>query len=454
MCAAAYIDSTFAQDVVEEIVHEHHRAVQIPTGVDITTVATHCLAACRRKAVRDLLLTVDVVLTIVLFFTHFLGHWELWPLVGFLAAWVIVMADTWIATYLVVVKRLNPLSFPSHAAPPPTNPYLTRRIEQLARDQRGNLTVYSGFLPFSAAGRDAGGWSFLVDLQKGREDHIGGRSSVREPTPAELYAGVEQALGALEMPNLEIRDRLFVSGSDVRYDRTLMPSELGPPLAWIEPSVVAHYMVAPTHQIRHYRCIEIVDWRGELVVTLFLRFAVRNGRLFCELNKFVLVPLKEELHRLDHLGGGLNPGNLLAMAIATCVATPRLSWRAPRVILKPLGRDLRQSGKAKEVEDDPFFDYGAPVTALDRVRSTHYRRYFQMLDKEMYVKVLERTVLDSIAEILDRHGIDTGEIVERRTTIINNGIMTKELNATNVAAGPKAGISVNLSRSHGSGGES
>src|SRR5882724_4604294 len=46
MCTAAYLDPTFAQDVVDEIVHERHRAIQIPTGVDIATVAKHCLAAC------------------------------------------------------------------------------------------------------------------------------------------------------------------------------------------------------------------------------------------------------------------------------------------------------------------------------------------------------------------------------------------------------------------------
>ncbi len=446
MCVAAYLDGTFAQEVVDEIIHEHHRAVQIPTGVDIATLAKHCLAACRQKLVRDALLMAGLVLAVVLMLAR---HSLSWLVLGFLLAWATVLWDIWSATYGVVVKRLNPLSFSFHGAPVPTDPQLVRRIDELSRDQHGNLTVYSGFLPFSGAGIDVGGWSFLVDLRKGKEDVFGERSAAHEPTPLELYDGVGRSLSALEMSNLQIRDRLFVSGSDVREDRALLPNPLGRPLSWVDPSVLSHFMDSPTHRIRHYRCIEIIDWRGELVVSLFLRFTTGNGRLFCELSKFVLVPLKEELHRLNSLGGGIQLKHVLSMVSSSLFAAPGLWVRSPKIILRPLSRSRDRSNDARRVEKDPFFDYGASVTALDRVRSTKYRRYFQRLDKEMYDKVLERTVLDTIAEILDQHGVDTAELVERRSTIINNGIMMSKqgtINATNLAVGQGAGIRNSLAR--------
>jgi hypothetical protein len=439
MCTAAYLDPTFAQDVVDEVIHESHRAVSVPTGVDIAAVAKHCLAACRQKMVRDGLLTLDVIATIILFFLS-KGSFA-WLLLGFLLGWAIVLWDTCSATYLVV-KRLNPRDFGAHQAPAPTDRRLALRIEELARDQRGNLTVYSGFMPFAAAGLNAGGWSFLIDLSKGRDDVFDGRSTPSELDVTELYAEVARALATLEMSNLGIRDRLFVSGSDVRDDLELLSDPLGPPHAWVELDVLSRYMVSPTHQIRHYRCIEIVDWRGELVVSLFLRFAISNGRLFCELNKFVLVPLKEEFHRLDHMGGGIRLGELLRMISRSAAATPGLSLRAPKVLFRPIGRDMEASNAARRVARDPFYDYGAPVTALDRVRSTRYRRYFQLLDKDMYDKFLERSVLDSLIAVLERHGIDTGELVERSATIINNGVMAKEANISgnNVAVGRSARI--------------
>jgi hypothetical protein len=449
MCAAAYLDDTFAQDVLEEILHERHRAIHIPTGVDIAAVAKHCLAACRQKVVRDLLLTADVVLSIVLLIAN---HDIKWLLYGFLLAWLIVFWDKFFATYLVVVKRLSPASFSSQMAPPAADPYLARRIEELARDQRGNLTVYSGFLPFSGAGLQVGGWSFLIDLRRGKEEAFGETTTVKEPTLGELYEATEHALSALGMTNMEIRDRLFVSGSDVREDRRLMPDPLGPPLSWVDLGVLGHYMVSPTHQIRHYRCIEIVDWRGELVVSLFLRFAISNNRLFCELNKFVLLPLKEELHRLNHLGGRVRIRDLASLALRAGTSTPGLSLRAPKVIYRPVSNAYADSGSTKHVQNDQFFDYGAPITALDRVRSQKYRRYFQRLDKEMYDKVLERTVLDSIVEILDQNGVDTSEIAERRASIMNYNLMIKDSVVGSLAQGRGARIFNLPGRGGGEGG--
>jgi hypothetical protein len=154
---------------------------------------------------------------------------------------------------------------------------------------------------------------------------------------------------------------------------------------------------------------------------------------------------------VNHLGGRMRPRDLAAMVGRAFLATPGLSLRAPKVIVGPLNNIFNQSNSAKHVEKDPFFDYGAPIMALDRVRSIKYRRYFQRLDKEMYDKVLERTVLDSIVQILDQHGIDTAEIAERRATIINNGILMKDstLNADNLAVGPRSGINIKIPRPGG-----
>jgi hypothetical protein len=54
--------------------------------------------------------------------------------------------------------------------------------------------------------------------------------------------------------------------------------------------------------------------------------------------------------------------------------------------------------------------------------------------------VLERTILDSIVDVLQRHNIDPGELVERRDTIINYGIMAGAFHAGDVAVGEGAKI--------------
>jgi hypothetical protein len=435
MCAAAYLDGTFAQDVVDEALREEHRAVQIPAGVDIVPVARHCLAALRQKTTRDALLCLDAVFAVVALFG--LRSVAL-LLLSFLIAWAVVFWDMWMSTYYEVVKRLNARAFSPQDAPVPLDSRMSRRIEELAASQKGNTTVYSGFLPFVGAGFEVGGWSLVVDLRKGKPG-LGSPSAV---DPGEVYTAVRKGIEALGIPNLSVEDRLYVQGTDIRYDPDLLPHPTGRPASTIETTVMQSMIGNSTQRIRHYQGVRVVDWRGELVVSLYLRFPIRSGRMFCEYNNFLLPPLKEELHRADALGTSLELRQVLSIFRRSGLATLGLWPRSPRVILKPLTRSREVSRKLKEVERNPLFDYGARHTALDRVRSTNYRRFFQRVDKEMYVKLLERLVLDKIIEVLSKHDIDTSSIDETRATIINNGVMTGggSVTAQNLAVGSSAGI--------------
>jgi hypothetical protein len=244
------------------------------------------------------------------------------------------------------------------------------------------------------------------------------------------------------MSKLTIEDRAFVNGTDIRDDRALLPLPTGRPSTALPDAALRQFMVAPTHRVRHYTCIRVTDWRGELVLSLYVRFAIANERLFCELSSFLLLPLKPELHRCDGISPKPEVEDLLRLAGRALAEMPILLLRSPSAALRPLWRQRRRAKQLRTVERNVFFDYGSPVTVLDRVRSSDYARYFQMLDKEMHAKVLERTILDAIANTLDAHGVDTGEIVERRTTIINNGLMVQggSVEATNVAVGSAAQI--------------
>jgi hypothetical protein len=360
---------------------------------------------------------------------------------GFLAAWATVVWDLWTATFRVAAKRLTGTAFRPQDAPAVHDAALSERLSELAARQRGNVTVYSGFNPFAGAGFDHGGWSFAVDLRKGRE-----RLGVREtPTAFDsqaLYDAVTMVLGSLDIPGLELADRVFVHGTDIRTDRLLLPEVVGRPVAAIGQPDLMRFIAKPTHRVRHYKCVQVVDWRGELVVSLFLRFSVDNGRLFTELSRFLLTPLRAEYRRVD----GIDPDVTLRQALAIAGRAFRMTlplWlRSPAPIIRPLRRLRREAQRVRRVKRDFFFDYGAPVTALDRARSSEYTRYFQKLDREMYVKVLERSVLDTIVEFLDRHHVDTSELVERRETIINNGVMVPggSVQAHNLAVGAGAKI--------------
>jgi hypothetical protein len=54
--------------------------------------------------------------------------------------------------------------------------------------------------------------------------------------------------------------------------------------------------------------------------------------------------------------------------------------------------------------------------------SGSFGHYFQKMDGDLHNKLFEHEVLDSLIEFLDEHGIDTGNLKERQTTILNTGV--------------------------------
>ena len=56
LCAAAHLDASFRNQVIEQLLDQHYRAVAPSWGVDLKVVVVHCLDARRRAAFRDILL--------------------------------------------------------------------------------------------------------------------------------------------------------------------------------------------------------------------------------------------------------------------------------------------------------------------------------------------------------------------------------------------------------------
>ena len=94
----------------------------------------------------------------------------------------------------------------------------------------------------------------------------------------------------------------------------------------------------------------------------------------------------------------------------------------------------------RRIEENRAFNYGAVTSIRETAADKSYRRYFQKLDKEMYSKLLERTLLDTITDFLDERNIDTSDLKERKTTILNSGVIVSggSIEAENLAVGRRA----------------
>jgi hypothetical protein len=170
-----------------------------------------------------------------------------------------------------------------------------------------------------------------------------------------------------------------------------------------------------------------VSWQGELAVSIFLRLTKNGQCLFAEVSYFLLTPIDPKLKTVDTLLSAPSIRQTISFFMETIIVTPfHLVWAPLAIghrILSAYGAWQQERETERSIEDNPLFDYGAEQSIRVQHSSKSYHSYFQKLDKEMYIKLIERTVLDAMIVFLDEKNVDTSDLRERQTSILNNGVI-------------------------------
>ncbi|WP_165818198.1 hypothetical protein [Frankia canadensis] len=443
LCVAVHLDSRLAQATIEGVFGNRRRVFPATYGVDLAVVAQHAIAGRARHLLRDFLLAALCVLFVI-------GA-ALIPVAATLVLvclWLVVLGELY-ASHTYVERRLTPQAFGERTPPVALSSQQVRRLEEVEEQVLGNVTVYSGYSPFAGNGDILGSWSFSIDVEKGTE--LGGPA--RPFRSEEIRQHVVRAVDDLQWAEIETEERLFVSGRNIRNDRRFLPDPGERPVVRLEPDQLRAFQESPEGSARHYTAFYVSGWHGDLVLAVFLRFVLRPRSLFVEASFSLLPPLQERFYEPD-LRMSSGKGSTLSLSggarllVKSAVLTPGrvfLCWpRLGQAALGPLLSGVREMSERRAVENGINFDFGAPRSVREMASSGQYRTYFQQLDKDMYLKVLEGRILDAITEFLDTRGVDTHSLRERQTTILNNGVMVSgnaSVRAESLAAGPGSAAS-------------
>jgi hypothetical protein len=437
LCASAFLGgAAFRNRVLSYLESESHGALP-ELGVDIELVARACQYAKSRAERFDLYFFFSLLVGLIASAAN-LG---LGIAVIVLAAGVIHFRKKYgDKVSMIAVLRREEFSrasteklFPAHFEP--------QVISALPRDDQ-NLIVYSGFTPFAGAGSSLGGWSFVVDVSK-PDNNIDRLSTTPKPfTVQELYRTIDERCIRSQLEGLEIRDCFFVNGRDIRADREILPDIFGRPAQSLNAQHAQSYLSSSDGRIRHYKWIRVHDWGQELVTSYFLRCSMRGDNLFVEMNRFLLSPLDEKYRIIDNLVAP-RPMDVAIMFVASLVAGPLYALITPILLLEHIGEALKNALGAKEqarrhvIEKNPLFDYGTGQGLRQAFSSGKFVHYFQKADSDFYAKMLEGILIDSIICFLDEHEIDTSGLRERRSMILNSGIIVQggDVKAESLAVG-------------------
>lgn len=121
------------------------------------------------------------------------------------------------------------------------------------------------------------------------------------------------------------------------------------------------------------------------------------------------------------------------------------SWSlSPFAVLHRFNRSRKQQRQRqinrRNIEKNPTFNYGATDSLRERVGYFEYQRYFQKLDQEMYLKIIEQQIIDSIKSFLESKNVDISDLEQAKSKILNYGLIVSGgfMKAKNLAVGKNA----------------
>jgi hypothetical protein len=282
LSAATQINLDYAKRVVDRVVHEPYRALAPAHGADVTVVARWALDSLRRIAYRDAVLATTLIAGV---FFSWLFAAVVQASAWFVFATVLVMlgvafsaiaCEHWIRWYRILAGQMLRDGFDPERAPEPTTERVRLRLKAAADRKSGNLVVFREHAAFIGSGNRLGQEQIVIDASHGKENDDESSSEPIPFTNTDVHVAIAKAIGNIQLPGLNVVERVFVNGKHVRGNRGLQRQPLEPPFASVSDELLRGAADHPTADARAYVCAEIHSWQGQLVVTMFAR-AVHTG---------------------------------------------------------------------------------------------------------------------------------------------------------------------------------
>jgi hypothetical protein len=313
-----------------------------------------------------------------------------------------------------------------------TDPASDGRTNAIGSAQRSTVVTYAASrLPFVGSGHNITTWQFALAVRPREE---GGPDPVIDPVDLNRHIKIrvatlgEASKGTVRLPGLNLSDRLYVSGRDVAAP-VLKPAKLRE--AGYEFNGIADVQRDPTTPVRHYLRCELVSWGGELVTTIYCHFALQGESLYVEFSSYLLSPTPDRYHVFKREGGLLDHTEFWEI-VRSSAMMPIDLVRSPFDTVASALRWIRSSvRKGSEGDQAALEDCGALVGVRELGIGHDRQNYFQHRDSVKYTGILERQVLAALTEYLREHDVDTTELEERVTAIVNHGV----INYGDMAAG-------------------
>jgi hypothetical protein len=338
--------------------------------------------------------------------------------------------------------------------------FLERNLTQQEERTKQNVIIFGGYFPFLGAGKKIGNWNFVIDTTTPSKSFNVKFSKPEDINIDELYKSVAEDIRKKNLPNIAGEYILFADGKELN-NSFLLPTRVGEPINNLDP----HLLFKEGHkglydEFRTYYRIKYYDSIRATLFSTYLRFSEVGKEIFVECSFFALPPIDENIYDIDKLPlydnllglkagvwaivfsiisfefvmPGANP-ELVFVILSTITFGPLLiifiGWFVEFIANWKLGRRIKKG---------ETHNYGNFKTFRELIASPNYKNYFSAQDIIMIRDIIEKTMIYSIADLLQSKGIDSSFLREDLISFVNQGIMMYggKLEAEQVAVGKGA----------------
>lgn len=320
-----------------------------------------------------------------------------------------------------------------------------------------NFVVYAGHDPFLSFGSVFGSWILSVDKSrpKANDSLNEGQVHVKNPSIPDIQKRICDSLYGSGLSEKNIKTLYFAQGKNLPY-QVKQPGPHRPP-SRLHTHHIEDFLSQSDSPVREYLWVRKVSWGHEISTSYFLRLLEEGDDINLEITGVLMAPIADSYRWIDRVsprGFRQFMGDLFVSifgGIALTVWSPIYLF-----ILFQIGfsRIFIDPDKAirRAVEQQPDYDFGAAAGLRRQLADFGVISYFQNSDRRMAETAFTGRILRAYIDALDDCHIDTSELREQRTTLLNQGIIVQggDLKAKNVAAGLGAKISNVTSRMSGS----
>jgi len=295
----------------------------------------------------------------------------------------------------------------------------TEQAGQRTRD--ADVVVHRGFSPFIGAGVPVHDQVIALALEPSDEDEAPEPISVTG-----LHDHVAAAINRLRststlgpgrrLEELVRREQVLIPADRLVIDHRTVPEILPTldhaPSSRITTEQARSLADAAVEWARYYNCYRVEAWDRDLTTSCYVHAGTDQKMLFLEWQFFALLPIMPGFRAIDEYRDPLlTPvkSSLVEILVLPATIVRRVASVFRR--FKPLKQGVNEVMPAK---------YGADRSLREYAQADRVQSYFQDVDVERYVRILDSTLFRAVGEYLQDRGYSAVEFMKLADPQVNN----------------------------------